>query len=158
MTLYSCRTRIVFKQYNPNKPNRYGILYKSINAVNYPYTFRAAVYAGKPVGTRNQFYVSVTQPLVKSLVDGLMSHVALHSNNITMDRLYTSYPLFQYLLERNITAVGTIMANKEIPTDVRNCTERDPLSYMKPFGIKVIHKQDYIACSQNKKMWQKKML
>ena len=129
-TLYPCRTRISFKQYNPSKPSRYGILYKSVNAVQFPYTFRAVVYAGKPLGDPNQFYVPGIQPIVKSLVNGLMSHVELDGNNITMDRLYTSYQLFQYLLEHNITAVGTIMANKkEIPAEVKSCTQREPLSY-----------------------------
>ena len=34
------RTRIGFKQFNPNKPAKYGISFKSINAGRYPYTFR----------------------------------------------------------------------------------------------------------------------
>ena len=38
-TLYPMRTQIQFKQYNPNKSAKYGLLYKSINAARYPFTF-----------------------------------------------------------------------------------------------------------------------
>ena len=47
-TLYPVRTRVSFKQYNPSKPAQYGLLFKSVNAVRYPYTFVTTVYAGKP--------------------------------------------------------------------------------------------------------------
>ena len=54
-TLYAIRNQISFKQYNPNKPARYGVLFKSINAAQIPYTFVTAVYAGKPVGEPGEF-------------------------------------------------------------------------------------------------------
>ena len=38
-TLYPTRTQISFKQFNPSKPAKYGMLYKSINACSYPFTF-----------------------------------------------------------------------------------------------------------------------
>lgn len=43
-TLYPMRTSFVFRQYKPNKPTKYGLLYKSINASRYPYTFLAAPF------------------------------------------------------------------------------------------------------------------
>ena len=131
-TLYPCRNKLAFKQYNPNKPARYGILFKSINSAKYPYTHIAAVYAGKPTGdvTAAQFYEPGTVPIIKSLVNGLSKNVSLAGNNITMDRLYTSYEVFNWLLDQNITAVGTIMANKkEVPFEVKETTNREPLSY-----------------------------
>ena len=36
-TLYRTRNQISFKQFNPNKPVKYGLLFKSINAARYPY-------------------------------------------------------------------------------------------------------------------------
>ena len=36
-TLYPTRTQISFKQFNPSKPSKYGMLYKSINACSYPF-------------------------------------------------------------------------------------------------------------------------
>ena len=41
-TLYPTRTQISFKQFNPSKPAKYGMLYKSINACRYPFTFSTA--------------------------------------------------------------------------------------------------------------------
>ena len=37
----------IFKQFNPNKPAKYGLLFKSINAAKYPYTFVSARYVMK---------------------------------------------------------------------------------------------------------------
>ena len=39
-TLYLMRTQISFKQFNPSKPAKYGMLYKSINAFHYPFPFQ----------------------------------------------------------------------------------------------------------------------
>ena len=45
-TLYPYRGKIVICQYNPNKPARYGILYRSISDSHYPYTYYTLPYAG----------------------------------------------------------------------------------------------------------------
>ena len=37
-TLYPMRNQIEFRQFNPNKPAKYEMLFKSVNAVNYSYT------------------------------------------------------------------------------------------------------------------------
>ena len=47
-TLYPMRNHVSFKQYNPNKPAKYGVLFKSLNDARYSYTYRSLVYAGKP--------------------------------------------------------------------------------------------------------------
>ena len=47
-TLYPTRTQISFKQFNPSEPAKYGMLYKSINACSYPFTFSTIVYPAKP--------------------------------------------------------------------------------------------------------------
>lgn len=94
-TLYGCRNQVAFKVFNPSKPNKYGILFKSVNAVKFPFTFRTCVYAGKPTGTPGPYYVTGVMPTIKSLVEPLSQHVDLKGRNITMDRLYTSIELFE---------------------------------------------------------------
>ena len=38
-TLAGCRTQTGLRRYIPNKPDKYGILWKSLNAVLFPYTY-----------------------------------------------------------------------------------------------------------------------
>ena len=129
-TLYSCRIAVGFKQYNPSKPNRYGILFKSINSVNFPFTHRTVVYAGKPQGTPGQYYVPGINPIVKSLVNGLSEKVCIDGNNITTDRLYTNFELCDWFLSKKITTIGTMMANKKgIPNELKKTDDREHLSY-----------------------------
>ena len=82
-TLYPMRTQI---QYNPNKPAKYGLLFKSINAARYPFTFVSAPYAGKPEEDDGEFYVQGTEPIVKQLINRLGAK-CLQGRNISMDRL-----------------------------------------------------------------------
>ena len=129
-TLYGCRNQISFKQYNSSKPQKYGLLFKSVNAVSYPFTFRTSVYSGKPTGNPGPYYITGITPTVKSLVNQLSIYVDLDGRNITMDRLYTSYELFQWLLEKKITAVGTIKNNRKcIPNEIKSVNERNDNSY-----------------------------
>ena len=65
------RNQIGFKQFNPNKPAKYGMFLKSINAVHYSYTFIAAPYCGKPSGNSTSFYVTGTENIVKYLITKL---------------------------------------------------------------------------------------
>ena len=48
MRLYPFRGKISVKQYNPNKPAKYGLLYRSISDARLPYTYNTLPYAGKP--------------------------------------------------------------------------------------------------------------
>ena len=129
-TLYSYREKIGFQQYNPCKPTRHGILFNSINSAKYPYTHRVVVCAGKPEGTPGEFYAPGVLPTVKSLVCGLSSVFPLEGTNLTMDMRYTSLELTEWLLARNMTVVGTIMANKEeIPVSLKNANSRAHQSY-----------------------------
>ena len=47
-TLYSYHRHIGFKQYNPNKPAEYGLLYRSLCDSSIPYTYYSLSYTGKP--------------------------------------------------------------------------------------------------------------
>ena len=99
-TLYLMRTQISFKQYNPNKPAKYGLLLKAINAAHYPYTFIAAPYSGKPVGDPGEHYVCGTGEIVKQMVEHLDTVVSLAGRNISFDRLYTSFPIVLWLYDK----------------------------------------------------------
>ena len=54
-TLYPLRNQIGFRQFHPNKPAKYGMLFKLVNAVNCSYKFIAALYCGKPSGNLTGF-------------------------------------------------------------------------------------------------------
>ena len=129
-TLYGSRNQVAFKQYNAHKPNKYGILFKSLNGVKHPFTFRAVVYAGKPIEGEGPYYIQGIIPTVKALVSGLQQTLDLTGRNITMDNLYTSHELFEYLLQQNMTGVGTLRINKRcIPSELKPTANREPNSY-----------------------------
>ena len=107
------RNKVVFKQFNSNKPTKYGLLFKSINASRYPYSFVSAPYCGKPVGEPTGEYKPGTFEVTKHLVSKLQRYTTLKDRNISFDRLYTSLPLMNYLLEKDITAVGTLVSNRK---------------------------------------------
>ena len=83
--LYPMRTQISFKQYNPNKPVKYGLLLKAIDAPCYPYTFIAAPRCGKSVEDLGEYYVFDTFEVVKKKVDRFESTVTLAGRNISFD-------------------------------------------------------------------------
>ena len=91
-------------------------------------------YVGKPKNHSNQeqckFYVRGTEDTVKRLVTDLEQYTSLSGRNISYDRLYTSISLAKWLLERNITTVGTLQANRKgIPEEVKHVGSRDSNSY-----------------------------
>ena len=57
-TLYPMRHQIAFRQYNPNKPHKYGFLFKSLNEACFPYTFKSVPYAAKPTSGDGPFYIN----------------------------------------------------------------------------------------------------
>ena len=85
-TLYPMSTQISFKQHNPNKTAKYGVLLKAINAARYPYTFIAAPYCGKLIRNPREYYVSGTFEVVKKMVHRLESVVSLAERNISSAR------------------------------------------------------------------------
>ena len=120
------RNRLSFKQYNPSKPTKYGLLFKSINAVNYSFTFTATPCCGKPIGEPTTYYVSENEEVVKYLISKLQKHMDLQGRSTLFDRLYTSVPLAQWLLSHNITCVGTIQVNRRgIPVEIKQLDNRN---------------------------------
>ena len=124
------RTQISFKQFNPSKPAKYGILYNSINACWYPFTFSTAVYSDKPKAEPTSYFTPEMSQTVKYLIQNLECHTNLVERNISYGRLYTSIPMAQWLLARGITSVGTLQSNrKAIPAEIREIKNRETNSY-----------------------------
>ena len=71
-----------------------------------------------------------TEDTIKRLVTDLEKHTSFSGRNILYDRLYTSILLAKWLLERNITTVGTLQANRKgIPEEVKHVGSRDSNFY-----------------------------
>ena len=129
-TLYPTRTQISFKQFNPSKPAKYGMLHKSINAFRYPFTLSTAVYSDKPKAEPTSYYTPGTSQTVKYLIQNLECHTNLVARNILYYRLYTSIPMAQWLLDRGKTFVGTLQSNrKAISAEIREIKDRETNSY-----------------------------
>ena len=129
-TLCPTRTQISFKQFIPSKPAKYGMLSKSINAFCYPFTFSTAVYPGKPKAKPTFYYTLETSQTLKCLIQNLECHKNLVARNILYDRLYTSIPMVQWLLDRGITSVGTLQSNRKgIPAEIKEIKDRETNSH-----------------------------
>jgi hypothetical protein len=129
-TLYPMRNQICFKQYNPKKPAKYGLLFKAINAARYPYTYIASPYCGKPQEDGGKYYIQGTEEIVKQMIERLLENkVSLAGRNISFDRLYTSISIQLWLYEKNITSLGTMQLNRKgIPAEMLNFKHREVLS------------------------------
>ena len=120
---------MAFNQYNPDKPAKYCMLFKSLNDARLTYTYQSLVYAGKPKKEPSPFFISRTQNYVKELVTKLESHVSLQGRNISTDRLYISIPIAMWLLKKNITCIGTLQSNRVgIPDEAKSIKERENYS------------------------------
>lgn len=141
-TLYPYRGRISIKQYNPNKPAKYGLLYRSISDAEKPYTYNTLPYAGKPHNiTPQSEYVTGTDNYTKYLVKGLERQVNIKGRNLSIDRYFTSVTIAEWLLNRGLTVVGTLRHDRRgIPEGIKKVTGRDDKStkYFYCEGIKSI--------------------
>ena len=81
---------VKLKQYNPNTPAKYGLLYQSISDSVVPFTYFILPYAGKRDTEGSEFYVTSTDEYSVYLVDKLFSHVNITGRNVSMDRYFTS--------------------------------------------------------------------
>ena len=125
-TLYPMRHQIAFRQYNPNKPHKYGVLFKSLNEARFPYIFKSVPYAAKATSGDGPYYINSTINYVKYLVNQTKKQVNFRGKNISTDRLYTSIECVNWLLDQNITIVGTVQKGRQgIPDELFDNTNRD---------------------------------
>ena len=105
------------------------MLFKSINSARYPYTYQTIVYHGKPVGEPSTYYVTGTDNYTNYLVDKILVHKSLKGRNISMDRRYTSVAIARWLLEKDITMIGSLQSNRRgIPPEIKDISTREILS------------------------------
>ena len=100
-TLYTMHTQVNLKVYNKGKPQKYGVNFKSVNDTDFPYTYVSHMYVTPPVDTPNQYYISGTDNYTKYLVAYLAERVVLSGRNLTMDRLYTSIEIAEWLQNKH---------------------------------------------------------
>ena len=90
-----------------------------------PYTYYSLPYAGKHE-IPNEYYVPGMDEKSMYLVTKLRLYCDLTGRNISMDRYFTSLSIADWLLERNMTVVGTMKDNRVgIPQKLRNPQGRD---------------------------------
>ena len=148
--LYPTRHEIAFRQYNPKKPHKYGLLLKSINDSRFPFTYKAAPYSGKPENGDGLYYTFAAEDYVKYLVNEVEKDTSLKGCNLSTDRLYTSVPPAKWLLDRNIATVGTLNTVRIGITDgLKNTKCRENFSVS--FHIKSKEKNLYITTYSVKK-------
>ena len=120
-TLYPMRHQIALRQFNPKKPHKYGLLFKSLNDARFPYTYKAVPYAGKPTEGTGLFHLESTLDYVKYLVLETEKDFDLNGRCISTDRLYTSIAQAEWLLSKKITNLGTMDTNRiGIPDELKN--------------------------------------
>ena len=84
-------------------------------------------FAGKP--TKNWYRKLCTENYVKYIVNATEKDISLKWRNISTDRLYTSISLANWLLEWNITTVGTVNTTRiGILDELKTATDRDEFS------------------------------
>lgn len=105
--LHPFRGRCSFIQYIPSKPAKYGIkMYALCDAKTF-YTSNIEIYCGKqPEGP----YALSNAPT--EIVKRLIPPIENSNRNLTTDNYYTSMPLAEELLRKNITLLGTLKKNK----------------------------------------------
>lgn len=104
------RGRCGFVQYMPQKPHKYGIkIFWSCDAENH-FAHNAEIYSGR----------KPNQPpetgLALKIVHKLLEPFYGSGRNVTVDNFFTSIPLAEQLLLKDLTLVGTLKKNKpEVP-------------------------------------------
>ena len=111
-TLVGFRGKCAFKVYIPSKPDRYGIKVWSMCDNGTNYVCNLQVYLGK-VGD------SPEQQQGARVVRDLARTIYGTGRNITTDNFFTGHALGKFLLEKNLTLLGTMRKNrKELPCEM----------------------------------------
>ena len=124
-TLYPARVGVVFRQYNKDKPAKYGLFFWSINSAEVTYTYTSVIYTGKPVDKPGPYYAQTTNDIIKYLVNSLTREANIKGRNLSTDRFYTSIEIANWLLEKNVTCVGSIRGNRRRIGDLKSLVNRE---------------------------------
>ena len=154
-TLAATRLKTLFTVYNPAKPAKYGILYRSINSVEVPYTHSVIVMAGKPENTEGaRYYTNSVIGSVERLIMNLKRYQQIDGRIITTDNLYTSVQMADVFLQHNIRTVGTMRINSGgVPKEFKDGKTRAKNSYQVLFkkDKNYITLHSYVVQTKSKK-------
>ena len=121
-----------FKQYNPSKPAKYGMLYRSLCDSSAQYTYFTLPYAGKPEDLNNEsnkFYITGSDEYTKYLVENFNRFNSIKGYNISMDRYFTSVTLADWAKTKHFSIVGTMrLDRKGIPKEIKSMEWREEKS------------------------------
>ena len=88
------------------------------------------MYPAKPKAKPTSYYTAETSQTVKYLIQNLECHNNLVARNILYDRLHTSIPIAQWLLDHRITSVETLPSNRKgISAEIKEIKDRETNSY-----------------------------
>ena len=119
--LYGYKGYVPGRCYMPLKPAKYGVkIFWLCDALN-GYALESYLYSGRQE-TR-------AVGLAKNVVLHLTERFSGTGRNIYMDRYFSSHELFVLLLERNLTATGTIQSNRrDVPFILKTARGRERFS------------------------------
>ena len=125
-TLRRFRGRVAFKVYNPDKPAKYGILFRVLTDGVYRYVHRMMPYAGAPED-QEAAAAAKSMNTVPALVEQLLEDVLNTGRNVTMDRYYGHIALIQKLTgDHSITVVATMNINRVgVPVEMKKPSDRE---------------------------------
>ena len=133
-TLYLYRGAIGFKQYNSDKPGKYGLLFRSVCDSTITYTYYTLPYAGKSdvaEGDAAKYYVTGTDACTQNLVNEISNYSSIQGCNISLDRYFTSVSLAEWALEKKFTIVGTMRHDRKgIPKELKFVNDREENSVL----------------------------
>lgn len=128
--LEAFRGRCIFRQYIPNKPNKYGIKIYALCDPKVFYTCKMEVYVGKqPPG------VWEVNNSPEAVVERMCEPIRGTGRNVTTDNWFTSFKLIENLRKNfKLTLLGTVRKNKrEIPIEFSRPINRPEKSSMFAF-------------------------
>ncbi len=122
-TLRRFRGRCSFRVYMPQKPGKYGLLFRVLTDANVRYVHKMLPYAGKP---RNENIVT-RNSAAENVLD-LTADIRGSGRNVTMDRYYTGVDLAKDLYQNHqLTVVGTVQKNRQhVPEELKDVQGREP--------------------------------
>ena len=135
--LYPHRISIGILQYNPRKPARYRLLYRSLCDAVVTYTYYTLPYVGKPSEINNEaskYYIAGTDEYTKYLVNGVIHYNSIKGSNISMDRYFTSVAIAHWALEKKTTIVGKMRLDRKCrPKKIKSLENREKGSVLRVF-------------------------
>lgn len=126
-TLRAYRGRCGFVIYMPNKPDKYGLLFRDVADARSRYVLNMLPYAGKAEDPDPALHVTGASAVVHHLVRPFQRS----GRNVTADRFYSSVDLCEELLAQGLTYVGTVMATRRhLPEEAKATEGREDQSSM----------------------------